>query len=227
MNGELGEGCRVIGAEPSAEPDARLLRVSRSKGTAVLASDQEIRAGHGFAYVLADGAEGGFLITHSRRDGEGRWQCAVRIAGRGPHLPENLALRRNIDQQHDAEDRRAIARFAVPLAQPPAVSLDIAVVARLGQVIELRAEERATIALGNRKRLFAIPRWHRNKESFMPHPRCLDNARDAFSIALVFLVGLLWFPTTAQAQKTGEARAARLPLGGRDRKTAGRDRRER
>ncbi len=139
INGELGEGCRVMGSESPAEPDARLLRVSRSNGTAVLASDQEIRAGQGFAYVLADGAEGGFLITHARPDGDGRWHCAIRIAGRGPHLPENLALRRNIDQQHDAESRREMARFAVPPPRPPAVGLEIAVVARLGRALVLRA----------------------------------------------------------------------------------------
>ncbi len=136
--GELGEGCRVIEAgSRQMEPDALLLRVSRSKGTAELTSDQEIRAGQGFAYVLEDGGEGGFLITHARQDGPERWLCAIRIAARGPHLPENLALRRNTDQQHDADDRRAMARFTVPPPQPLAVSLAIEVTARLGDPLGL------------------------------------------------------------------------------------------
>jgi len=139
VTGELGEGCRVIEAgSRRTEPDARLLRVSRSNGTAELASDQEIRAGQGFAYVLEDGGEGGFLITRARRDGADRWRCAVRIAPRGPHLPENLALRRNTDQQQDADGRRAMARVAVPPPQPLAVSLDIEVTARLGHRLGLR-----------------------------------------------------------------------------------------
>ena len=139
VTGELGEECRVIEAgSRRTEPDARLLRVSRSKGTAELASDQEIRAGQGFAYVLEDGGEGGFLITHARQDGADRWRCAVRIAPRGPHLPENLALRRNTDQERDADGRRAIARFALSPPPPPAVGLDIKVTARLGRRLELR-----------------------------------------------------------------------------------------
>jgi U32 family peptidase len=139
ITGELGESCRVIETGlRRTESDARLLRVSRSKGTAELASNQEIRAGQGFAYVLEDGGEGGFLITNARRDGSELWHCAIRIAARGPHLPENLALRRNTDQQRDAENRRIMARFAVPPPRSSAVSLDIEVVTRLGHPLGLR-----------------------------------------------------------------------------------------
>lgn len=140
VTGELGEGCRVIAAGARrTEPDARLLRVSRVRGTAELASDQEIRAGQGFVFVLDNGAEGGFLITRARRDEAGTWHCNLRIGSRGPHLPKNLALYRNTDQQRDAEGRRAMARFALPPPQPPTVSLDIVVVAHLGRALELRA----------------------------------------------------------------------------------------
>ncbi len=138
MTGELGENSRVVKAGSLTEPDARLLRVLRSKGTAVLESVQEIRAGQGFAFVLANGAEGGFLVTRARRDGAKMWRCSVRIAAHGPRLPEHLALWRNTDQQHDAEGRRAMARFAVPPAQPATVSLDIEVVVRLGHPLALR-----------------------------------------------------------------------------------------
>ncbi len=152
MTGELGEECRVIAAGGRhTEPDAQLLRVSRSRATAELASNQEIRAGQGFVFVLDNGFEGGFLVTRARQDKPGRWQCAIRIAGRGPRLPENLALHRNTDQRRDAEGRRAMASFAVPPPKPAAISLDISVVAHLGHALELcgrTADGRSAEVLG-------------------------------------------------------------------------------
>jgi putative protease len=130
--GELGETARQARARDDDVPaDAELVRISRRDGTAVLRAAGAIAAGQGFRFAIG-GTDGGFLVTHARCQEDGTWFCKVRIARRGPHLPEGLALHRNVDQARGAELRRSIREAGAPRASQPAVGIRLEVEARLG-----------------------------------------------------------------------------------------------
>lgn len=130
---ELGETARQAAARDADEPaDAELVHISRRDGTAVLRSAGEIAAGHGFRFTIGT-TEGGFLVTHARRQADRTWFCKVRIERRGPHLPEGLALHRNVDQARGAHIRELIREVGVPRASQPAVGIHLEVEARLGE----------------------------------------------------------------------------------------------
>ncbi len=137
--GELGETARQVEAREVDEPaDAELVRISRRDGTAVLRSAGEIAAGHGFRFTLGN-SDGGFLVTHARRQEDGTWFCKVRIARRGPHLPAGLALHRNVDQARGAQVRELIREVGVPRVSQPAIGMHLEVEARHGEQLIVRA----------------------------------------------------------------------------------------
>ncbi len=137
--GELGEEARQAGACDADQPaDAELLQISRRDGTAVLRSTGEIAAGQGFRFAV-DGSDGGFLVTHARRQEDGTWFCKVRIARHGSHLPDGLALHRNVDQARGAQVRELIREIGVPRVSQPAIGIHLEVEARLGEKLIVSA----------------------------------------------------------------------------------------
>jgi putative protease len=133
--GELDETARQAASRDAGEPfDAELVRISRRDGTAVLRSAGDIAAGHGFRFTI-EGADGGFLVTHARRQADGTWWCRVRVARRGPHLPAGLALYRNVDQARGARIRQSMREVGSPRPSDPVIGIHLEVEARLGNAL--------------------------------------------------------------------------------------------
>jgi putative protease len=137
--GEFDETAQQAATLDADEPaDAELLQFSRRDGTAVLRSAGDIAAGHGFRFTIGN-SDGGFLVTHARRQADGTWLCRMRVARRGPHLPAGLALYRNVDQARGAQIRQSMREVGSPRASQPEIGIHLVVEARLGDALTVSA----------------------------------------------------------------------------------------